>query len=271
MCRERGRRGLTVAAVWALIGLSFPMRIALFDLDHTLLPHDTQALFCNYVIKHEPWRLLLHVGFLPFALLRGAGLVSTELAKRAFHCYLWRMPTAKLRKYARQFAGESVDGWMYPDLRAELMRHRHQGRVTILNTASPSFYAQAIAEQWEFDHWIATEVQVGERVPFLPQIDGANNKRAVKIGSMERKIPALKNQSAADKADSWGYSDSSADIPLLEYCAHRILIHPGQKLREHFARDLLAVPLKPQRPYIGKLGNLICMVRQILGLYPVRR
>ena len=246
------------------------MRIALFDLDHTLLPHDTQALFCNYVIKHEPWRLVLHGLFLPFALLRGAGLVSTELAKRAFHSYLWGMPVAKLRKYARQFAGESVDGWMYADLRAELMRHRHQGRVTILNTASPSFYAQAIAEQWEFDHWVATEVQVGERMPFLPKIDGTNNKRAVKIGSMERKVPALTNQTAADKADSWGYSDSSADIPLLEYCGHRILIHPGKGLQQHFAQDPLAVSLKPRRPYGGKWGNLLSMVRQILGLYPVR-
>lgn len=246
------------------------MRIALFDLDHTLLPHDTQALFCNYVIKHEPWRIFLHGLFLPFALLRVVRLVSTATAKRAFHSYLWGMPVEKLRKYARQFAGESVDGWMYPDLRAELMRHRHQGRVTILNTASPSFYAQAIAEQWEFDHWVATEVVIGERVPWLPKLDGTNNKRAVKIGAMERKVPGVKDQSLADKRDSWGYSDSSADIPLLEYCGHRILIHPGRELKEHFAHDSLTVELKPKRPYLTKLGNMVCAVRQVLGLYPVR-
>lgn len=246
------------------------MRIALFDLDHTLLPHDTQALFCNYVIKHEPWRIVLHGLFLPFALLRLARLVSTATAKRAFHSYLWGMPVEKLRKYARQFAGESVDGWMYPDLRAELMRHRHQGRLTILNTASPSFYAQAIAEHWEFDHWVATEVMVGERVPWLPKLEGTNNKRGVKIGAMERKVPRVKDQSPADKKDSWGYSDSSADIPLLEYCGHRILIHPGKDLREHFAMDALAVELKPKRPYRTKLGNMVCAIRQVLGLYPVR-
>lgn len=247
------------------------MRIALFDLDHTLLPHDTQALFCNYVIKHEPWRVVLHGLFLPFALLRALRLVSTATAKRAFHSYLLGMPVERLKKYARQFAGESVDGWMYPDLRAELMRHRHQGRVTILNTASPSFYAQAIAEQWEFDHWVATEVVVGERVPWLPKLDGTNNKREVKIGAMERKVPNLKGQDPADKKDSWGYSDSSADIPLLEYCGHKILIHPGRGLLEHFANDLLAVKLKPIRPYRSKLGNMVCAVRQVLGLYPVKR
>ncbi len=247
------------------------MRIALFDLDHTLLPHDTQALFCNYVVKHEPWRVLLHGLFLPFALLRALGLVSTETAKRAFHSYLWGMPVERLKKYARQFAGESVDGWMYPDLRAELMRHRHQNRVTILNTASPSFYARAIAEQWEFDHCIATEVVLEKRVPLLPRLDGPNNKRGAKIAAMLKKIPVLEQRSAAEQADSWGYSDSSADIPLLEFCDRRILIHPGRKLAAHFALDPLTVPLKPKRPYFTKIGNWLCMGRQILGLYPVRR
>ena len=247
------------------------MRIALFDLDHTLLPHDTQALFCNYVLKRVPWRLLLHLLFLPFALLRAAGLASTATAKRAFHSYLWGMRVEKLRLYARQFAGECVDSWMYPELRAELMRHRHQGRVTILNTASPSFYARAIAEQWEFDHWIATEVVLGERVPFMPRLDGSNNKHGVKIATMESRLPQLKNRSAADQKDSWGYSDSPADIPLLEYCGHKILIHPGRRLSAHFAQDPLAVSLQPGRPYRTKASDMLSALRQVLGLYPVRR
>jgi hypothetical protein len=35
-----------------------PKGYALFDLDHTLLPFDTQALFCNFVIRREPWRII---------------------------------------------------------------------------------------------------------------------------------------------------------------------------------------------------------------------
>lgn len=246
------------------------MRIALFDLDHTLLPHDTQALFCNYVIKREPWRVVLHVLFLPFALLRGLGLCSTALAKRAFHSYLLGMPVDRLRRYARQFAAESVDAWMYPELRAELMRHRHQGRVTILNTASPDFYAQAIAEQWEFDHWVATEVSLGKSVPFLPRLPAGNNKREAKIPALLRRVPVLSSLSPQQKSDCWAYSDSSADIPLLEFCGHRILIHPSAQLRAHFANDALAVALTPKRPYRTRWGNAFCMLRQLLGLYPAK-
>lgn len=246
------------------------MRIALFDLDHTLLPHDTQALFCNYVLKREPWRVFLHALFLPFAVLRGLGLCSTALAKRAFHAYLLGMPVNRLRRYARQFAAESVDAWMYPELRAELMRHRHQGRVTILNTASPAFYAQAIAEQWAFDYWVATEVALEQTVPFLPKLPTGNNKREAKIPALFRRVPALQGQDTQAKSDSWAYSDSSADIPLLELCGHRILIHPSSQLKAHFASDSLAVVLTPKRPYRTRWGNVVCMLRQLVGLYPVK-
>jgi len=61
---------------------------ALFDLDHTLLPHDTQALFCNFVLRREGWRRVFLIWFflsLPFAALR---LISLRTMKRVFSSYL---------------------------------------------------------------------------------------------------------------------------------------------------------------------------------------
>ena len=55
------------------------MRYAFFDLDHTLLPFDTQALFCNFVLRRHPWRIVLHLWFIPFALGKAVGLVSTAV------------------------------------------------------------------------------------------------------------------------------------------------------------------------------------------------
>ncbi|MCB1225788.1 MAG: HAD-IB family phosphatase [Verrucomicrobiales bacterium] len=246
------------------------MRIALFDLDHTLLPHDTQTLFCNYVLKRHRWRTLLHGIFVPFALARAIKLVPTSLAKRAFHSYLWGMPRARLDALAREFARESVDGWVYPELRAELMRHRHQGRTLILNTASPAFYARPIAEVLGFDHCIATPVNPGSQMPLLPPIDGENNKRQVKIDVMERQLPALLQRTPADRADSWGYSDSAADIPLLDYCGHHLLIHPSRSLTAHYATTPCTTVLKPRRPYRTKVGDMLAAARQMLGLYRVR-
>ena len=68
------------------------MPIALFDLDQTLLPYDTQALFCNYVLRRQGWRRMYLAAFLPVAPLRAAGAVSTRTLKRVFLSYLRRMP-----------------------------------------------------------------------------------------------------------------------------------------------------------------------------------
>ena len=85
-----------------------PMRYAFFDLDHTLLPFDTQALFCNFVLRRHPWRIVLHLWFLPFALGRALGLVSTATTKRAFLSYLAGMKRAHLRRLAREGGARSM-------------------------------------------------------------------------------------------------------------------------------------------------------------------
>ncbi|MDZ4286971.1 MAG: HAD-IB family hydrolase [Prosthecobacter sp.] len=242
------------------------MRYAFFDLDHTLLPFDTQTLFCNFVLKRQPWRVFLHGLFLPFAIARAFGLVSTATAKRAFLSYLWGMRRSKLRELARDFANDCVHGWVYPELQAEILRHKHQGRILVLNTASPDFYAEAIAELLEFDHCVATRFEIPGDVPLRPKLIGANNKREAKIAAMCEKIPGVARLTEEQKFHCWAYSDSTADIPLLEFCGNRVLVHPTPLLLSRFPEHDVTV-LRPERPYWGRLGSVLGALRQVLGLY----
>ena len=72
-------------------------------------------------------------------------------------------------------------------------------------------------------------------------------------------------------ADSWAYSDSSADLPLLELVENAVMIHPGAKLAavgaEHGWRTMT-----PARPYAGKWSGRLAACAQACGLYrvPVR-
>jgi HAD superfamily hydrolase (TIGR01490 family) len=249
--------------------LKNPMRYAFFDLDHTLLPFDTQALFCNFVLRRHPWRIILHLWFIPYALGRVVGLVSTATTKRAFLSYLTGMKRAHLRHLARDFAHDCVDTWIYPDLRAEILRHKHQNRKLVLNTASPDFYAHDIAEVLGFDDCIATQFQIGNHVAMRPPIIGTNNKRDAKIKAMNERIPGVAALTEEQRFHCWSYSDSAADIPLLEFVGNRVLVHPSGKLRAHFPQADVTI-LTPPRPYWGKLGDMLAVVRQMLGLYPIR-
>ncbi len=241
---------------------------AFFDLDHTLLPFDTQALFCNFVLKREPWRVWLHALFVPVAVMRGLGLVDTPVAKRAFLSYLRGMPLERLARYAREFAEGSVTRWAYPDLRAEVLRHKHQGRILVLNTASPEFYARDIAAALGFDYCVATQFDLGEgRFPSMPALPTGNNKHEAKITAMQESVPGVADMTEQQRAMSWSYSDSAADLPLLEFVGNGILVHPSKSLAAIGEARGWTI-LHPARPYGSKLGDMWAVVRQMFGVYP---
>ena len=248
---------------------SMPQSFAFFDLDHTLLPFDTQALFCDFVLKRERARTARQLLFLPFALGRAMGVVSTVTAKSAFLGYLAGMKRETLAALTAEFAQQCVMPWVYPELLQIIDDHRRAGRVLVLNTASPDFYAQDIARVLGFHHCVATKIALGEIFPARAHVIGENNKRNAKIAAMKREIPAVAAATAEALRDSWSYSDSSADLPLLEFAGHGVLVHPSAKLAA-IGRERGWQVLLPARPYGSKLGDMFAAMLQVLGLYRAR-
>lgn len=244
-----------------------PKAFAFFDLDHTLLPHDTQALFCNYVLRRERWRTLLHVLFVPFALMKAVRLITTLQAKCAFMGYLWGMRRTRLRQYSQEFARESVRAWAYPEIMAEVEEHRREGRVLVLNTASPDFYAKDIARELGFDYCVATQVQLTDPLSLHPRIK-INNKEEAKIDAMLQQVPGVVDLTEEERNDHcYAYSDSAADLPLLEFGRNGVLVHPASMLATIGIRNEWTL-LHPKRPYKTKVGDMMAVIRQMLGCYP---
>ncbi len=245
---------------------------ALFDLDHTLLPFDTQVLFCNFVLQRQAVRRRLYVFlfalFLPLALLR---ISSLRKMKRVFSSYLWRLPEPRLRQLAREFAEQEVPRVVYPEVLAELKKHQQAGRVTILNSASPDVYAKEIARVLGFDHCVATRLRIEDPMPLIPHIDGPNNKHGAKIPPMIERgmLPEGFDPERGDQLpDSYGYSDSRADVPLLSICEKGIMIHPSEAYAT-IGKERGWTTMVPQQPYEGKWGGRWASIQQALGIYRV--
>jgi HAD superfamily hydrolase (TIGR01490 family) len=182
--------------------------------------------------------------------------------------YLHGMDRERLLAHARSFASEVVRPWVYPELRQIVEGHRQAGRILVLNTASPDFYAREIARELGFDHCVATQVEVPESFPLMVKVIGENNKREAKIAAMKQKVPAVATAGEASLSDSWSYSDSSADLPLLEFAGHGVLVHPSASL-EALGRERGWEVIHPARPYSGRAGDMFCALRQFFGLYGV--
>ncbi|MDF1756446.1 MAG: HAD-IB family phosphatase [Verrucomicrobiales bacterium] len=242
-------------------------KYAFFDLDHTILPQDTQVLFAQYVMVREPWRRVFLLWFLPCLIPAALKIFDLRMMKRIFSSYLWGMPQEKLLKYASDFVDEVVPKISYPEIVAEVDRLKSEGYCMILNSASPEFYVEKISAHFGFDHFIGTQMVLSDPMPWLPPIVGPNNKRGAKITAMKERglIPRDYDPAGGPFPDSWAFSDSSADIPLLSIAEHAVTIHPGSVLAERAAEKGWDTRLPP-RPYEGKWGSKIATFRLALGL-----
>lgn len=241
-------------------------RFAFFDLDLTLVPFDTQLLFCNHVLQAEGWRRVLVLFSIPFLPLYGAGLISDLVMKRIFLSYLWRMRRETLERHVGEFVGNEFPGVVYGEVAREVERHRAEGRITVLSTASPLFYAAAMAKKLGFDDCYATRVVVGDRMKVFPRIEPPNNKGEGKIQSMRAILPEGAGRGAAPLEDCYAYSDSSADLPMLGLAEHVVMVHPSPRLRREGEKHGWK-ELRPERPYAGTPGRLVASVKQLLGIW----
>lgn len=229
-----------------------PPGIALFDLDGTLLAWDCQLLFRNFVVSREPWRALFLPVFLAFLPL--TGLLGAGGMKRVFLCYLWKMDEATLAGYSREFAA-SVMPSIYPEVRAKLERHRAAGHLLILASASPAFYVREIGRELGFDISLGTPVETG---PFFPDLE--NHKGAAKVAQLDQLLPPS-YFSGGKLVRCHGYTDSTADLPMLALCDDATVVNPSATLKALADENGWEI-VRPQRPWKTKAG----FFRRVIGM-----
>ncbi len=233
-----------------------PPGIALFDLDGTLIPWDCQLLFRHHVVRREPWRrafLPVFLGLLPLY-----PILKTEGMKRVFLSYLWGMPPEKVAEYAEGFAA-SVMPAIYPGVRKEIERHRRAGHLVVLTSASPEFYVSEIGRLLGFDLMLGTVVTPGELFPDLE-----NHKGAAKVARLREVLPASYFD-GPQLRNCHGYTDSTADLPMLELCQQAMLVNPKPELLEIGTRNGWQV-VRPDRPWKSKADFIVRSLKLLFGI-----
>ena len=233
-----------------------PPGIALFDLDGTLIAWDCQLLFRHFVIRREPWRGIFLPVFLAFLPL--VGLLGDAGMKRVFLCYLWKMNPETLAGYSREFASLLMPA-IYQELREKIETHRKSGHLLILASASPEFYVAQIGHELGFDLALGTPVELG---PFFPDLE--NHKGAAKVDRLEKLLPAAYFENGRLRR-SHGYTDSTADLPMLAICDAATVVNPKPKLAV-LAEQSCWETVRPSRPWRTRLGFAGRVLALLLGV-----
>lgn len=203
------------------------MRIAIYDLDRTLIPVASFTPFLHFAAARiAPWRLLLSPVWIGLMLLYKARAFSrTKLKQMGVRLMAGSPSLARLEAVGAQFARRRIarHGWMPGTIRL-LEEDRRAGAVLVIATAAFGFYARSFAEALDIHHVIATRFEAGK-------IKGGNCYGQQKLARFEE---WMEEQRIARKDTTIRFvSDSFADAPLLDFADEAIFV-TGDK--RHAAR-----------------------------------
>ncbi|WOF42773.1 haloacid dehalogenase-like hydrolase [Sphingopyxis indica] len=211
-------------------------RVAIYDLDRTLLRRPTFTLFLIWAAWHEaPWRLLLLPGLAALGLGHALRLYGRDRFKPAAIRLMLgpRLTPDRAAKLAERFAGWRVPADVPPGASAAVARDRAEGFRLLMATAAPEFYAHAIAEALGFDAVVATRHQRDAAGNWLPALDGGNCYGAEKARRVTEWLDA--NVPGGARRIRF-YSDHVSDAPTFALAHEAWLIGRGKGPAAHAAR-----------------------------------
>ncbi|HEX8989513.1 MAG TPA: HAD family hydrolase [Rhodocyclaceae bacterium] len=208
------------------------MKLVLFDLDNTLLAGDSDFEWAQFLISkgvldrevHEARNLEFYEHYKAGTLDIHAFL-DFQLAPLARH------EREELDAWREEFVATRIRPIIGAPARALVQRHLDDDALVAIVTATNSFVTGPIAREFGIPHLVAT----------VPAWDGerftgkARGTPAFKEGKIERVEAWLESLGWwwGSFEDSWFYSDSHNDLPLMAKVANPVAVDPDDTLRRH--------------------------------------
>ncbi len=206
------------------------MKLALFDLDHTLLPIDSDyswGVFTSKIGWVEPESFNKRND--EFYEHYKAGTLDINDYVR-FATDAVRMQGAQSAAMAHaQFMSEVIEPALMPNVHELVEAHREQGDRIIIVTATNEFVTEPIARMFDADDLIAVRLERDADGWITGNIDGVPSAREGKVTRMEQWL-AEHNLGWGDVETTF-YTDSINDLALLEKVDHPVATNPDDRLR----------------------------------------
>lgn len=210
------------------------MNLALFDLDNTLLSGDSDFEWAQFLISkgvldrevHEAKNQAFYDDY-------KAGTLDIHAFLKFQLAPLARHDRRELDAWRLEFVETRIKPLIGAPARALVQRHLDAGDLTAIVTATNSFVTGPIAREFGVEHLVAT-VPAQENGRFTGAPRGLPAFREGKIARVEAWLEALGLWWGAFE-QTWFYSDSLNDLPLLARVSRPVAVDPDDTLRAHAA------------------------------------
>lgn len=203
------------------------MRLALFDLDNTLLGGDSDHAWGDYLCERG---ILDPIAYKNRNDEFYKDYLAGKLDLKAYLEFtleiLARTEMAQLDEWHRDFMRDCIEPIVLPQALALLQKHRDAGDKLVIITATNRFVTGPIAARLGVQTLLATECEMA---------DGRYTGRSTDVPCFrEGKVTRLNRwleENGFTLEDSYFYSDSMNDLPLLEQVTHAVAVNPDPNLR----------------------------------------
>ena len=203
---------------------------AFFDLDKTLMAGSSGMQFARVATRHgivgrrqlASWAVE-HLRYR----LRGTTDERTTEVLRVARELISGVPARSLERMNPEVMAAILPR-VYPQMLDEVYAHQDAGRATFIVSAAGNGVVEPLAAVLGMDGGIGTRYETDEEGAFTGRFDGPFVYGSGKVEAME----AFAAEHGIDLTESFAYSDSLSDLPMLRAVGHPVAVNPDPPLAE---------------------------------------
>jgi HAD superfamily hydrolase (TIGR01490 family) len=205
------------------------LSLAIFDLDNTLLGGDSDYLWGQYlaeagVVDKESYESQNRAFYEQY---KAGTLDIYEFAAFSFRP-LSEHSMPQLYEWRANFIEQKIRPLLLDKAFALVDKHRNDGDTLLIITATNRFVTEPIAELYGIENLLATDPEM-EEGRFTGKVAGIP---CFQDGKVKRLRTWMESRDASLK-DSWFYSDSNNDLPLLQKVDNPVAVDPDPALKQY--------------------------------------
>ena len=201
-------------------------KLAIFDIDYTITKKETLMEFYKYSLEED----IKNIRFLPRALysglMYGVGIYDERRVKECFLKFIDNIEEEKLQDLVKRFYKNRLSKRLDKDAVDMMYKLKKEGYDIYLISASPEFYINEFYNIDVVDKVIGTRFEFKEG-KFIRRMLGSNCKGEEKVKRLKEVLS--KENIEVDFKDSYMFSDSLSDKPLLDLVGKPYLINYKKK------------------------------------------
>jgi HAD superfamily hydrolase (TIGR01490 family) len=205
------------------------MALAIFDLDNTLISGDSDYLWGKFLIKQglvdaanfEQQNDLFYEEY-------KKGSLDIMAYQRFSLAPIANRPMEELNAWHQQFMADFIQPIYLDKAQALVNKHREKGDTLLVITATNSFVTRPIAKLYGIENLLGTDPEVKNGM-FTGEVDGIPTFQHGKVERLNMWLA----ETGENLENSYFYSDSHNDIPLLEEVTFPTVVDADEQLLAH--------------------------------------